>query len=94
MLKGDDTMKKYIAMKVVEAELMDSEAASKYLGRIVAPKSTGTTHNAEYGSHPGYLVKYYDGFYDIVNDPKQLERKIYNNCEINHNHLHRVKKNK
>lgn len=62
MLKGDDTMKKYIAMKVVEAELMDSEAASKYLGRIVAPKSTGTTHNAEYGSHPGYLVKYYDGY--------------------------------
>lgn len=41
-----------------------------------------------------FTLKYYDGFYDIVNDPKQLERKIYNNCEINHNHLHRAKKNK
>jgi hypothetical protein len=38
------------------------------------------------------ILKYYDGFYKTVNDPKQLERKIYNNCEISHSHLHVTKK--
>lgn len=39
-------------------------------------------------------LKYFDDFYEIVNDPKQLERRIYDNCEINHQHLHKVKKDK
>ena len=47
---------------MIEAEPMGSEAASKHLNRKVAPKSTGTTHNAESGSHPGYLVRYPDGY--------------------------------
>ena len=40
------------------------------------------------------ILKYYDGFYKIVNDPKQLERKIYDHCELSHTHLHKVKKKK
>lgn len=40
------------------------------------------------------ILKYYDGFYDIVNNPKQLERKIYDYCQLSHTHLHKVKKNK
>ena len=38
------------------------------------------------------ILKYYDDFYKIVNDSKLLERRIYNNCQLNHKHLHQVKK--
>lgn len=34
------------------------------------------------------VVKYLDGFYKIVNDPKQLQRRIYDSCRLNHTHLH------
>ena len=37
------------------------------------------------------ILKYYDDFYKNVNDPKQLERRIYNNCQLSHKHLHKVK---
>lgn len=40
------------------------------------------------------IIKYIDDFYETVNDPKQLKRRIYDMCEINHTHLHVVKKNK
>jgi len=34
------------------------------------------------------IIKYFDDFYNIVNDPKQIKRKVYDMCEINHKHLH------
>jgi hypothetical protein len=34
------------------------------------------------------IIKYFDEFYEIVNDPKQLRKKVYDMCEINHKHLH------
>jgi len=37
-------------------------------------------------------VKYLDAFYKLVNDPKQLERRVYNMCELNHAHLHKTNK--
>jgi len=40
------------------------------------------------------ILKYYDAFYKIVNDPKHLERKLYDNCQLSHKHLHKVKKAK
>lgn len=40
------------------------------------------------------IVHYLDQFYDIVNNPKALKRKIYNNCELQHNHLHLARKTK
>ena len=39
-------------------------------------------------------IKYIDDFYEVVDDPKQLKRKIYDMCEVNHTHLHTVKKSK
>ncbi|MCK5468542.1 MAG: hypothetical protein KAI99_08535, partial [Cyclobacteriaceae bacterium] len=38
------------------------------------------------------ILKYYDDFYKLINDPKQVQKKIYDNCEINHNHLHKIKR--
>ena len=38
-----------------------------------------------------YVIKYYDDFYDIINDPKQVERRFYKNCELNHSHLYNIK---
>ncbi len=40
------------------------------------------------------ILKYLDEFYKIVNDPKQLQRKVYDMCELNHDHLHVLKKGK
>jgi hypothetical protein len=40
------------------------------------------------------ILKYYDEFYKIINDPKLVKRKIYDNCQINHSHLHKIKKTK
>ena len=36
-------------------------------------------------------LKYYDDFYEIVNDPKKIKRNIYDKCELNHHHLHASK---
>jgi len=33
-------------------------------------------------------LKYYDGFYDIIDDPKQLMKKINMACELKHKHLY------
>ncbi len=33
-------------------------------------------------------MKYYDGFYDIIDDPKQLMKKINMACELKHKHLY------
>ena len=40
------------------------------------------------------IIKYLDDFYEIVNDPKLIKRKVYDACEINHAHLHSAKLNK
>ncbi len=40
------------------------------------------------------VLKYYDNFYELVNDSKQLEKKVYNYCELHHTHLHKSKKRK
>jgi hypothetical protein len=34
------------------------------------------------------MVKYMDQFYDVISDPKQVERRIYDACELQHKHLH------
>ncbi len=34
------------------------------------------------------MVKYIDQFYDIISDPKQVKRRIYDACELQHKHLH------
>jgi len=34
------------------------------------------------------MVKYMDQFYDIISDPKQVIKRIYDACEIKHKHLH------
>ena len=33
-------------------------------------------------------LKYYDNFYQIINDPKDIVRNIYDACELHHKHLH------
>jgi hypothetical protein len=38
-----------------------------------------------------YILKYYDDFYDIINNPKQVERRFYKNCDLNHTHLYNIK---
>lgn len=38
------------------------------------------------------VLKYYDDFYEIVNDPKKLKINVYDKCQIQHRHLHDVKK--
>lgn len=40
------------------------------------------------------IIKYLDEFYKVINDPKLLERKIYDACGLNHTHLHNAKKSK
>ena len=41
------------------------------------------------------VIKYLEGFYKEVNNPKTLQRNIYNACELSHKHLHKtVKVNK
>jgi hypothetical protein len=34
------------------------------------------------------MIKYIDQFYDIITDPKQVRKRIYDACEIQHKHLH------
>jgi len=34
------------------------------------------------------MLKYLDQFYDIVSDPKQVRKRIYDACELQHKHLH------
>ncbi|MBS0001314.1 MAG: hypothetical protein KFF73_20180 [Cyclobacteriaceae bacterium] len=36
------------------------------------------------------MAKYIDQFYDIINDPKQIIRRFYDACEIQHEHLHKL----
>jgi hypothetical protein len=33
-------------------------------------------------------IKYLDQFFDIIDDPKQVKRRFYDACEIQHQHLH------
>jgi hypothetical protein len=33
-------------------------------------------------------LKYYDSFYEILEDPKKIIRTFYDNCEISHKHIH------
>ena len=42
--------------------------------------------------HKKAITKYLDEFYKIINDPKQVKRRIYDSCQINHTHLHSSKK--
>ncbi|NJN24586.1 MAG: hypothetical protein HC819_00575 [Cyclobacteriaceae bacterium] len=37
------------------------------------------------------ILAYFDRFYKTINNPKQLEKKIYNNCQVSHNHLHHAR---
>ncbi len=34
------------------------------------------------------MVKYMDQFYEIISDPKQIKKRFYDACEIQHKHLH------
>ena len=34
------------------------------------------------------ILKYYDKFYDIINDPKKVKSQINKACAINHDHLY------
>ena len=33
-------------------------------------------------------LKYFDSFYEILDDPKKVIRTFYDNCEISHKHVH------
>ena len=33
-------------------------------------------------------LAYYDQFYDIINDPRQVRSNFYESCPLSHQHLH------
>jgi hypothetical protein len=33
-------------------------------------------------------LAYYDQFYDIINDPRQVRKHFYESCPLNHRHLY------
>jgi len=35
-------------------------------------------------------LKYFDSFYKIIEDPKQVIKRFYDDCSINHDHLHKM----
>jgi hypothetical protein len=40
-------------------------------------------------SRKKYILKYYDDFYYILDDPKRIERAFYKSCQLNHTHLYK-----
>ena len=38
------------------------------------------------------MLRFYDGFYKIIDNPRQIKSYLYNVCELHHKHLHKQKK--